>query len=348
MAVNTIPVSFNNIADLILTEGKPIAGSSFSYSGVASSSRTSFGSSTNVGYGNGIFVTNVQMTVNSAIPVGVQLTINDQVEGSTFETISQVFRNKILNQTINIPVNQYFRNFPVFTGYLENGDGTTTCKIDVNINGTVITDSNNIRGKNTILWVGDSISAMSGLPQNAYAKKYELHTHMVNDLFISKNKDTRLAVVAKGGTNSSQGEIARKSGHFDYVKTPDYFFYHFGANDASQGVSSAVYNANVKSFIDWAKVKNSNAKIIILGITPLANATSNTNAIALRSSLSSYLSGLSLPNVYYCDLANAFDRTVSSNYSSADTVGQGVHPNIAGMAGVYSTISTFLTANGIL
>jgi hypothetical protein len=341
------PTFAKNFQDILLREGRPINAANISFSGIIPTTRTFVGGSTTVGYGNGFYCTSVVVSVNSTIPVKVQVLITEASDGDLFHMDGQSIKNKIFNNTINIVTNQYFRDFPILTVYLEGGNGVATAEVDVNINGLVLTDSLNFDANNLCLWVGDSITEMSGLPQNNIAKKFELHTHMVNNYLISKGKDTRLSIQAKGGTTSTQGESARLRGFFDALGKAQYYFYHFGANDASQGVSSSVYTSNIDKFITWALYKNPTSIIIILGITPVENNTTNTNAIALRSSANTYVNGLGLSNVFYCELGNAFDRTNSSFYSTADTSGSRIHPNVAGMAAIYNVISTFLLANNI-
>lgn len=342
------PTWGKSFQDILNREGRAVTANVVNFSGTMPTSRTFIGSSTVIGYGNGFYCTSVVISVNSTIPVGVQVVITEADDNDLFQRLTNVSRNRIYNQTISIPVNEYFRDFPVISVYLENGDGSATGKIDVVTNGVVITDSQNFDANNLCLWVGDSITAMSGLPQNNYAYKYQLHTHMINNYLISKGKDTRLSIQAVGGTTSSQGESARLRGFFDGPGKAQYCFYHFGANDAIQGVSSSIYTTNIGNFITWALSRNSTTKIIILGITPLQNNTSNTNAIALRSAANSYVNGLGKSNVFYCELGNSFDRTNSSYYSSADPAGSGVHPNIAGMQAIYNVISSFLLSNNIV
>jgi len=341
------PTFAKNFQDILLREGRPIAANNISFSGTVPSTRTSVGSFTGIGYGNGFYCTSVVISVNSTIPVGVQPVISEATDGDLFEKSTHICRHKILNQTVSINVNEYFRDFPVCTVYLESGNGTATCTVDVTFNGVVFTDSQNFDANNLCLWVGDSITEMSGLPQNNIAYKYQLHTHMINNYLISKGKDTRLSVQAKGGTTSTQGESARLRGFFDGPGKAQYYFYHFGANDAAQSVASATYTTNIGKFITWALSKNATAKIIILGITPVENNTTNTNAITLRSAANTYVNGLGLSNVFYCELGNAFDRTDSSFYSTADAAGSRIHPNVAGMAAIYNVISGFLLSNNI-
>lgn len=341
------PTWSKNFKDILLREGRPVPSILMGYSGVIPSARTYVSESTAIGYGNGFFCTSVVISVNSAIPVKVQVLIGEPNYSDLFQKTAQICRSNILNQTVVIPVNSYLKDFPAATVYLENGDDTTTGDVEVILNGIIVTDSQNWDANNVLHWVGDSITAMSGLPQNNYAKKYELHTHKVNDYFISKGKDTRLSVVAQGGTTSSQGESARLRGYFDAAGKAKYYFYNFGTNDAAQSVASSVYTDNIGKYINWALSKNPSAIVVILGIPPLQPTTYNTNAITLRAAASSYVSGLGLSSVYYCELGAAFDRTDNSFYSSSDTTGQGVHPNIAGMNAIYNTITAFLLANGI-
>lgn len=333
--------------DILLREGRAVPNNLVSFGGVIPSARTNMGASTVIGYGNGFYCTSVVISVHCAIPVQIQVLIEESDGGDTFNRSGQISRNLIENSTVTIPVNQYFRDFPFITAYMKQGDDSTTGYIEVVANGTVITDSQNWEANNILHWVGDSITAMSGLPQNHYAKNYELHTFMVNNYLNSKGKDTRLSVVAQGGTTSTQGENARKVGYFDSAGRASYYFYNFGTNDAAQSVASSVYTDNIGSYIDWALAKNSSATIVILGIPPLQPTTHNANAITLRSAADAYVNGLGLSNVHYCELGSAFDRTDNSFYSSEDTTGEAVHPNIAGMAAIYNTITAYLLANNI-
>ena len=352
------PVFSKNFMDIINREGRPLI-LSINYSGVpvSSTTLTSIGTDSDIGYGNGFYCSSLQVSLSGWYPTGstfggltIQVRVDEYDDGDSFNAIYQIFRNKLVNgQTVSVDVNLYMRDFSTVKVFAADNQSGVPAKIDVNLVGVKITDSANIDGNNVVMWVGDSITKISGIPQNSDIPKYLLHTHATNDFLIQNGKDTRLTVVAEGGTTSSDGESARKRGWFDYAGKASYYFYAFGMNDASTGATQfSAYSGNVSSFVDWAQVKNPSSKVIILGINPCSNDTRNTNANILRTSASNYVTNLGNPNVFYCDMSNAFDRTNEGYYSTSDSAGDRVHPNLSGMTAMTEVIKTFLQTNNIV
>ena len=118
----------------------------------------------------------------------------------------------------------------------------------------------------------------------------------------------------------NDGTITKKDGKYDGAIQPRII----GVNDAGGAVSGSAYTSNLTAFWSWASKRYPDAKMVICGVTPLENNTSEANAATLRSAASSYVSGVADSRLKYINLGSAFDRTVSSNYVGSDPAGSRV------------------------
>jgi lysophospholipase L1-like esterase len=94
-------------------------------------------------------------------------------------------------------------------------------------------------------------------------------------------------------------------------------------NDAQFSVPPATFISNVDLLVQWKRKFYPKTPITLMGGTPLLDNTNETKQVALRQALSDYVTNAADPLVKYYSQANAFDRTVASNYLSND----GIHPN---------------------
>jgi len=112
-------------------------------------------------------------------------------------------------------------------------------------------------------------------------------------------------------------------------------------------VSDATYEANLTAFWDWVGARYPDAKMIVCGVTPLENNTSETRADGLRTKAAAFVTAQNSPRLKYINLGSAFDRTVSTNYASTDTPGSRVHPNDTGHPLVATAFNTAFDALGL-
>lgn len=92
----------------------------------------------------------------------------------------------------------------------------------------------------------------------------------------------------------------------------------------SASITSAAlpsYTADLNSFMDWKQNSYPNAKLLVIGPTPLANTTSEATLATLRSAAASAVTTRADPKITYVSLGAAFDPTNAANYA-----GDGVHP----------------------
>jgi hypothetical protein len=220
--------------------------------------------------------------------------------------------------------------------------GSTPLFANLGWSGYQIADDSNFDAAKTILMVGDSIQATG---PSAGSFRDALAVWQMRDYLRSLGHDYRLVMKQVGGTVTSQAEAWRKYGHLDIPGNVALIFYQMGANDCSGAVSSGVYSANWALFVNWALLRWPTCKIVMFGVTPAENNTTETARVAYRSALSSYVNGLANSRVKFCDLGSSFNRTNTANYISSDPGGSHIHPSNAGNAAIYAVQKTFIDAN---
>jgi hypothetical protein len=207
-----------------------------------------------------------------------------------------------------------------------------------------ITDDLNFAARKTILWIGDSIVRGSGNP-GGYMSGYQMYPFIVRDYINSLGYNYRLINKAQGGASSINGEQWRVQGRISIANPAavGLVMYNFGANDSA---SPAAYTTNLSTFVPWALTQYPGATIIVLGPTPAADNGLEAALVTIRANGAAYVSGLNNPQVLFLSLGNAFNRTLGTVvYSTADTPGFGIHPNINGNSLTAGVITTFLGAN---
>jgi lysophospholipase L1-like esterase len=249
-------------------------------------------------------------------------------------------------QQIIIPVGMAYRGFQVETGVvglnvrrmLSAAPGTDVIYGAVTANGNVITDDFNFAANKRVLFIGDSTLNGTGPTKTEKMWPFIVRNHLV-DL----GYDVRNILKSVSGSTTTDHELWRAGGYHD-VADPALCVYSVGINDAGAAVSDATYTANLTAFWEWFSDRYSQGKMIVTGVTPLENNTSETRAAGLRAAASAYVTSVNSPRLKYINLGGAFDRTVSSNYAASDTPGSRVHPNDTGHAAVASTFITAFNA----
>ena len=212
--------------------------------------------------------------------------------------------------------------------------GSTTVTGAMTLSGWRITDDLAFEAEKTVLFVGDSILNGTG-PSNTA----NVWAFLFRDYLRALGVHARVVLKSLSGSTTSDHETFRAAGYHD-IAAPDLIVYTLGVNDAGGAVSGSAYTSNLTAFWSWASKRYPDAKMVICGVTPLENNTSEANAATLRSAASSYVSGVADSRLKYINLGSAFDRTVSSNYVGSDPAGSRVHPNDTGHAAIANTFNT--------
>ena len=233
------------------------------------------------------------------------------------------------------------------SGILKDGDGTTSLLANINISGIRLTADFNFNANKVILWVGDSIAKGAVLGGTTYSdvnntissvSPMDHYAFQVRNYLQGRGEDCRLVIKAMGGYTSRQMGWWIKNGWLD-IDQADVVFYQLGVNDATGTTTDQQYTDELNRLINWRDRKHPRCKIVFLGNTPLNNSTNETRLATLRNLMSAQANANN--KIYYLSLANAFDRTVLSNYTSND----GMHPNIANNVNVATVINNWISAN---
>lgn len=123
--------------------------------------------------------------------------------------------------------------------------------------------------------------------------------------------------------------------------------YALGANDAGASVPAATYRANLEAM--WAHVRGRwpAATMIVCGVTPLENNSSDANAEVLRTEAADFVADSADPKLKYINLGTAFDRLDAGYYAGSDTPGSRVHPDDDGHAAIAAAFNAAVDAQGI-
>ncbi len=250
------------------------------------------------------------------------------------------------NAPIAIPVRALIRGFAfqngIFGVNVRNNlnAGSVTYKGSVTVNGFVITDDLNFSAKHTLGFFGDS--TLNGTGPTTTASMWPF---IVRDWLIAQGFDCRNILKSVSGSTSGDHEGWRKAGWHGALSKYAMGFYNLGINDAGAGVSAATALANATAFWTWWDKKYPKAPLVIVGITPLENNTSETAAAAIRSAVAAWVTSVASPRLKYVATEALWDRTVASNYAGTDAAGSRVHYTDAPHALVAGAITTMLAAN---
>lgn len=205
-----------------------------------------------------------------------------------------------------------------------------------------ITDDFNFGAKKRVLFISDSTLNGTGPTKTSKMWAFLVKAHLV-----ALGYDVRVVLKSVSGSTTADHEGFRAEGYHD-IAAPALVVYGLGINDAGGGVTDGAYTANVDSMWSWVEKRWSGAKMIVTGVTPLENNTSETRAAGLRTAAQTYVSGKASPRLKHINLGGAFDRTNASFYAASDTPGSRVHPNDAGHAAIATTFNTAYDALGLV
>jgi lysophospholipase L1-like esterase len=271
-----------------------------------------------------------------------------------------------INTQIYLKANELYKidtNQLILFGWLSsftilNIDPTTTAvTINTNILGYNITKNTNIFASKQLLWIGDSISYGTGAtnfenvttptPVQSSTPNQEPFTQQVKKNLIYKGYDFWLTNKAQSSMTTDGVVQAIKWGYYDNT-SPELICIMIGANDAdnlgSGGLSNVtnqgIFLSNITFINNYFSKRFPSAKILWIGSTPSADTPTETNIAIGRGIIDTYISGLSLPNIKYTSLVNAFVRTTAANYLTADTI----HPTAQNA--IATAIQTFIDTTG--
>lgn len=337
---NPLPVKiagYGSFTEFLLREGDPVSWSSFSSSPVAVATGAQNASiTTATGAGLQSVVTTVgkavfldELTVGLSAPALAQVEIAASSDGRFPNFLKQLI---VSTTSVSIKVGRIIRGFLnannsniVLTVRNNLAAGSVDYYGAVSASGYRITDDFNFDASKRVLFIGDSIlNGTSGPTKTALQWAF-----IVKSYLVSLGYDIRVILKSVSGSTTADHESWRAAGYHD-IADPALIVYAVGVNDAGAAVSDAAYTANITAFWNWAKVRYPNAKMIVCGVTPLENNTSETRAAGLRAAASAFVAAQDDAHLKYVNLGAAFDRTVSSNYASTDTAGSRVHPNDTG------------------
>jgi lysophospholipase L1-like esterase len=205
----------------------------------------------------------------------------------------------------------------------------------INVAGWRFTDDLDFNAPKVAMFVGDSL--LNGTGPTTTAKMYPF---IFKSYLASQGQRVRICLKSLSGTKAADHELFRASGWHDIAQA-DLIVYALGVNDAGASVSGSSFVADLTRFWDWAKVRYPTAKMIVLGVPPIENNTSESAAASIRTAVSAWVTSVNSSRLAYINLGGSFDRTLGATvYASSDTAGQRVHPNDTGHASMAATLQT--------
>lgn len=250
--------------------------------------------------------------------------------------------------SIKFPIKKIIRSWETTAGYqamsvncvnyLGPNPGTDIIYASIQGAGHLITDDLNLGASDTIMWVGDSISAGQGATQSN--KSY---TFIVKDYLRSQGYDCRLALKALRGTKTADHEVLRQQYYHDIAQV-SLGIYSLGTN-ADTSVSVSV--ANLTAYWDWFKVRYPKAMLVVTGPAPVENVANEANNASLRTAFGSFVQSVNSPRLKFINFGGLWTPTDPAYYDVADTAGNRKHPNDLGNAAMASEFINQWNAQGL-
>lgn len=354
-SADSAPIAVPSFQDRLLREGDPISTSSFG---------TSVGVTSGAQAGSGVIVATItpaavakvtwieELTV-SASTLGIyQVLLNSDASNRFTSFTKQMILGPGLPATI--PVRQLYRGFQIasgsFTIAIRNNLSGAAADVTaaISVSGWALTDDFDYSAKNTILWAGDSTANGT-----AYTSTAKSRMAITRDYFRAQGTTARMLLKSRSGSTTGDHELWRRGGWYD-VPQGDIAFYDLGINDAGTGVAvgtattAGSYVGNVAAFWQWWHARYPTRRMVVLGVAPLENATSEASAASYRTGAAAYVASVASPLLTYINTGDAFDRLAGTAfYAATDTAGSRVHRNDAGEAAIAAKITAGLAAQGI-
>jgi len=228
-----------------------------------------------------------------------------------------------------------------------DSDGTAIV-ITGGISGIDITDDLNLTSDKNILFIGDSIQYGANL--NATAQTYlpnAVYTTKIRDYYNDKGVNAEMVVMAVHAITTGGLERNRINGLYNSRKW-DLIVYCAGTNNTIAGAAQSVIDTQLaaatldyQNFVKWKKNMQTQAKLLMLGPTPMFNATREAQLVGLRTAMQNTVQTLGDSKTKYLSLGTAYTATVQGNYSEAAGT-DGVHPNVASNALMFNVVKPFL------
>jgi lysophospholipase L1-like esterase len=198
-----------------------------------------------------------------------------------------------------------------------------------------LTDDFDFTAPKVAMFVGDSL--LNGTGPTATPKMYPF---IFKSYLNSIGQRVRVVLKSISGTTAEAHETYRAGGYHD-INQCDLIVYQLGVNDAVSAVSGTTFTNYLTLFWNWASKRYPTAKMLILGVPPLENNTSEANAATLRTAAANYVASVNSSRLAYINLGGSFDRTLGTTvYASSDTAGSRLHPNDTGHAAIAATLQT--------
>lgn len=310
----------------MMIEGDPLSASAFQGTPVATATgtinTTIVSSPSTPTIGKCAFVETITASLDTAATAQVLITgdANSRFPGFTAQVCIGA------GVPVEIKVNKLFRGFQYVGGAtlaVRNNQtaGSVSYRGAVFVSGTALTDDFDFDAPYTVLYAGDSTINGTGPTLTAAMYPFVLKRWLADQGYRS-----RVLLKSRSGSTSADHELWRAAGwHSGVVGKPALGVYNVGINDAITAVSTSALLANVQSYWSWWSETYPNAPLIVLGVTPLENNTSEAAAAGYRTAVSAWITSVNSPKLKFADPTDLWDRTVSSNYAASDTPGSRVH-----------------------
>lgn len=231
---------------------------------------------------------------------------------------------------------------PYITGYPA---GATTALVAFAGDVKYITDDFNYAARNTICWVGTSITNGTGPTSTAYM----YHTLFKEEL-RRRGKSVRNELYGMSGSNTATHYTKFMKGDYDMTmqgKAPNVLIIELAVNDASSPPSGTLYQDRLSAYATrfLANPENKRIPVLILGGTPLENTANWNNLITLDNAAEAMVAELqeTYPGrVFWVKLRDSYTRTNAAKYATSDTAGSRIHPNDSGQADIGATLIAWL------
>ena len=256
-----------------------------------------------------------------------------------------------------IPYDDYEIKYPsgVFLRILESysaNPATDIVKITIATHAKFGNSDRNDMAEVPMLVIGTSIGNGGNVTSGAYYQSNSYPYIIANWLRDNRGLDVWVDNMSQGGSYSSQHESLRKIPYSRYSglpRIPKIVLYEHGANDVGNGISQAVYTANVIAMCKHKQKFWPDAIMLVFSCLPYSIGLpgSHTTLQSYRTATKAAVLALNDSKCIFVDDTYAWDET-NSTQSTANTA-DGVHPNNTGHNLVaQGVINTWIAKNIIL
>jgi hypothetical protein len=208
------------------------------------------------GLGTALYVDTVNLMVSSTSSAPVKVNFGTTLNGVfSAPNYDYSFPEMNVGTNLTIPVKKIFKYGEAL--FIQRPSSETVGNVWAVMSSYLISGDTNFKAKNVIYYFGDSVANL-----DAYITR--VGGHMFNTAKLAVNTvgyDARMIADYMSGKTSTDLVNSLKNG-LKIVRQADMILFMHGINDAYQGTTNAVWQANLEYMINWRDVNYPSSKLV--------------------------------------------------------------------------------------